>query len=284
MRAGSAVALVLALALLASCNAPDTVAKFCSSAVATLKTGDALFDDMKASCIREARTFEPVGTFAVSDSSPAACDNVGKQAEGLKAASKILSNYFTALNDLASFGTSQAGDDAKDLLTRASAAARLSAAPQKALSSVASFLLRTAMSGYQRKMLADDIVKVHEDVRISLDGLGEAVGVAYLQQLQDEEQKTAARYKEFRLTAEQQHQWTADATLVLDSRWQADRATFAAKQKAAVRYQAALETLARGNQDLAAHARNIKASELSGLLSPYAAQLDSLIPAIQKVF
>jgi len=39
MRAGSAVALVLALALLASCNAPDTVAKFCSSAVATLKTG-----------------------------------------------------------------------------------------------------------------------------------------------------------------------------------------------------------------------------------------------------
>jgi len=284
MRAGSAVALVLALALLASCNAPDTVAKFCSSAVATLKTGDALFDDMKASCIREARTFEPVGTFAVSDSSPAACDNVGKQAEGVKAASKILSNYFIALNDLASFGTSKAGDDAKDLLTKASTEAKLGAAPQKALSSVAGFLTRAAMSGYQQKLLADDVVKVHEDVKTVLDGLGEAVGVVYLQQLRDEELKTAARYKEFRLVAEQQHQWTADATLVLDSRWQADRATFAAKQKAALSYQAALETLARGNEDLAAHARSFKAIELAGLLGPYVAQLDSLVPAIQKAF
>ena len=284
MRAGSAVALVLALALLASCNAPDTVAKFCSSAVATLKTGDALFDDMKASCIREAQTFESFGTFPVSDPNPAACDSVGKQGEGVKAASKLVSNYFTALNDLASFGTSKAGDDAQDLLTKASAAARLSAAPQKALSSVAGFLTRTATSGYQRKMLADDIVKVHQDIKIVLDGLAEAVGVVYLQQLQDEELKTAARYKEFKLVAEQQHQWTADVTLVLDSRWQVDRATFAAKQKAALNYKTALETLAAGNEDLAAHARGIKADELVGLLSPYVAQLESLVPAIQKAY
>lgn len=284
MRAGSAVVLVFALALLASCNAPDTIAKFCSSAVATLKTGDALFDDMKASCIREAQTFESFGTFPVSDPNPAACDSVGKQTEGVKAASKLVSNYFTALNDLASFGTSKAGDDAQDLLTKASAAARLSAAPQKALSSVAGFLTRTATSGYQRKMLADDIVKVHQDIKIVLDGLGEAVGVVYLQQLQDEELKTAARYKEFKLVAEQQHQWTADGTLVLDSRWQADRASFAAKRKAALSYKAALETLARGNEDLAAHARGFKANELAGLLSPYVAQLETLVPAIQKAF
>jgi len=284
MRVGSAVVLVLVLALLASCNAPGTVAKFCSSAVATLKAGDALFDDMQASCIREAQTFEPFGTFPVSDPNPTACDNVGKQAEGVKAASKILSDYFTALNDLASFGTTKVGDDARDLLTKASTAAKLGAAPQKALSSVAGFLTRTAASGYQQKMLAEDIVKVHEDVKIVLDGLGEAVGVAYLQQLRDEELKTAARYKEFKQMAEQQHQWTADATLVLDSRWQADRATFAAKQKAALTYKAALETLARGNDDLAAHARSIKANELSGLLSPYVAQLESLVPAIQRAF
>jgi len=83
--------------------------------------------------------------------------------EGVKAASKILSNYFIALNDLASFGTSKAGDDAKDLLTKASTEAKLGAAPQKALSSVAGFLTRAAMSGYQQKLLADDVVKVHEE-------------------------------------------------------------------------------------------------------------------------
>jgi hypothetical protein len=184
------------------------------------------------------------------------------------------------LNDLASFGTSKAGDGAKDQAAKASAQAKLSAARQQALESVAGFLARAAMSGYQQKRLADEIVKVHEDIKIVLDGLGEAAGVVYLHQLQDEEQKTATRYKEFLL----EHQGNADVILVLDSRWQSDRASFAAKQKAALSYRAALDTLAKGNEELAAHARSFKASELSGLLSPYAAQLESLAPAIQKAF
>lgn len=280
MRVASAVVPVLALALLAACKAPDSIAKFCSAAVATLKTGDALFDDMKASCIRETQTFQPPGTFPVWEADPTACGNVGKQAEGLSAASQLVSKYFTALNDLASFRTSTAGDDAKDLLTKASAQARLAAGPQKALSSVAGFLTRAATAGYQRKRLADDIVGVHEDVRIVLDGLGEAVGVVYLQQLQDEERKTADRYKEFLL----QHPGNGDAILLLDSRWQADRTGFAAKRKAAMSYVAAIGTLAKGNEDLAAHVRGLKANELSGLLSPYAAQLESSVPAIQKAF
>ena len=273
-------AIVLILALLLSCNTPDSIAKFCSSAAITLRTGDAFFDDMKASCIREERTRESFGAFTVSDPNPAACSDIGKQAAGLKAASKVISNYFSALNDLASFGTSKAGDDAKDLLAKVSTQAKLSAAPQAALASVAGFLTRVATSAYQQKQLADDIVKVHEDIRVSLDGLGDAVGVVYLHQLQDEEKKTATRYSEFLL----QHQGAAEMILVLDSRWQSDRASFAAKQTAALNYKAALDTLARGNDDLAAHAHGLKAKELPGLLSPYAAQLESLVPAIQKAF
>jgi len=276
--------LSLALALLPSCAAPDSVAKFCSSAVTTLKTGDALFGDMKASCIRDAETFEPFGAFTVSDTTPTACDNIGKQVEGLEAASKVVSSYFTALNDLASFGSSKAGADAKDQAAQASAHAKLSAARQTALESVAGFLVHAAASGYQQKQLADDIVKVHDEVRSVLEGLGEAAGVVYLQQLQDEEQKTASRYKEFVAAAEKQHQETAAVILTLDARWQTDRALFAAKRKAARTYQAALETLAKGNEDLAAHARGLKTNELAGLLSPYAAQLETLVPQVQKAF
>jgi hypothetical protein len=123
-------------------------------------------------------------------------------------------------------------------------------------------------------------VKVHEDIHAVLDGLGEAVGVAYLHQLQVEQQKTATRYQEFLL----QHPEAADVVLTLDSRWQNDRVGFAVKEKAAMSYQTALDTLARGNDDLAAHARALKAKELPGLLSPYAATLESLVPAIEKAF
>jgi len=268
------------LCSLLSCNTPESIAKFCASVVVTLKTGDALFDDMKASCIREAQTREEFGTFPVSDPDLPACNNISTQAVGLKAASKIISNYFTALNDLASFGTSKAGDDAKDLLTKAATQAKLSAAPQNALASIAGLLTRVATAGYQQKRLADDIVKVHEDIRVALGGLGEAVGVAYLHQLQEEERKTATRYQEFLV----QRPGAAEVILALDSRWQSDRANFEAKQKAALSYQSALDTIAKGNEDLAAHAHGLKAKDLPGLLSPYAAQLEGLAPAIQKAF
>ena len=272
--------IVPVLCSVVSCNTPESIAKFCASAVVTLKIGDALFDDMKASCIREAQTRADFGTFPVSDPDLPACNNIGNQTVGLKAASKLLSNYFTALNDLASFGTSKAGDDAKELLTKASTQSKLSAGPQNALASIAGLLTRVATASYQQKRLADDIVKVHEDIKVALDGLAEAAGVAYLHQLQDEERKTATRYEEFL----KQHNGTADVILALDSRWQSDHASFAARQKAAQSYQAALDAMAKGNEDLAAHARGLNAKALPGLLSPYTAQLESLVPAIQKAF
>jgi len=279
-RRQAALLIALALACLPSCDTPASIAKFASSAVTTLGTGDCFFDDMKASCVRELQTRESFGTFPVSDPGSPECDAIGKQADGLKAASKLLSSYFTALNDLASFGSTKAGDGAKDLAAKAAGDAKLSASVQGALGSVASFLAGVATSGYQQKKLADGVTNVHGDVKAALDGLGEAVGVAYLQELQDEEKKTATRYREFLL----QHQTEGAVAIALDSRWQSDRASLSAKEKAAQSYQSALGMLAKGNEDLASHAHDLKAKELPGLLSPYATQLESVVPAIQKAF
>ena len=266
-------------ALLLSCNTPESIGKFCASAVATLRAGDTFFDDMQASCIRTAETYEPFAAFQTSSPNSEPCVAIGKQAEGLKAASKILANYFTALKDLASFGNTKAGADAKDLFSKATAHANLAKPSAKALGSVADFLTRVAVSGYQRKHLADEISNVHEDLKAALDGLGEAVGVVYVNQLQNEENKTAARYREFLL----RHPGGAE-TLILDARWQSDRAAFDRKQKAALNYKTALETLARGNEDLAAHARNLKTKQLAALLSPYTAQLENQLPAYGPSF
>jgi hypothetical protein len=265
---------------LSSCNTPEAVTKFCTSSMVTLKSGGAIFDDMKASCIRETETRNPFGTFPVTDTAPPACEAIGKQAEGLEAVSRLLVKYFTALNDLASFGTSKSGDAAADLAAKVTAQAKLSAAPQKAVASIAGFLTRSAASGYQQKQLANDIVKVHDDIRIALDGLGEAVGVVYLHLLQDEQRKTAVRYREFLL----QNADAPEAFLLLDSRWQTDRANFAAKEKAVQSFRTALAIVAKGDDDLAAHAKSLTSKELPSLLGGYSAHLDSLTPAIQKAF
>jgi hypothetical protein len=278
--AGLAALLTFALLPL-SCNAPDSIAKFSSSAVKTLKTGDAIFDDMRASCIREVQTREPFGSFALSDAPvPPECDDIGKQAEGLKAASGLLTKYFASLNGLASFGTAKTSEDVEGLLSKATAQSKLSETHQKALASIAGLLTRLLATGYQQKHLADDIVKVHEDVKMALNGFAEAVGVVYLRELQEEEHKTASRYSGFLV----EHPQAPDAILVLDARWQTDRANFAAKETAVRNYQAALAALVKGNEDLAAHARSLKAKDMPALLSVYTAQLEAMVPLIQKGF
>ena len=277
MKKLSCFAIVGVFLLACACNTPDTVAKFCSSAVVTLKSGDALFDDISASCVREAQTREPFATFEVTDTTPPACDEIGKQASGLKAAGQLLAEYFKALNDLASFGTTTAGSNASSLAKTAAAQAKLSSNAQTAIGSIAGLLTQIATGGYQQKALATNIVKHKADVDAVLGGLGEAVGVVYLQMLKEEENKTITRYREYLL----QH---PDATLALDSRWQNDRTSFASKIRAAQAYQDALNTLIKGNDDLAAHANNLSAKNLPGLLSPYVSQLESMVPAIQKAF
>ena len=283
------LAIIFMLVLFPSCNAPEGVAKFCSSAVTTLKTGDAIFDDMKASCIREAETRDPFGAFPLSDATPAVCEETGKKAEGLKDVSKIVSRYYTALNDLASFGSAKSGgdsakaksgDDSKSPASNISAKAKLTDARSKALESVVGFLTKIATSGYQQKHLADDITRTHDDIRAVLEGLSEAASDVYIQQLDDEEHKTLTRYKAFLL----EHPNDAGALLTLDSRWQADRAGFEVKRKAARAYRAALEAMAKGEDDLAAHAHGLSEKDLSGLLSPYSAEMQSLTPTIQKAF
>ena len=261
--------------LLCGCETPDSIAKFSASAVATLHSGDPIFDDMKSSCVRDQQTREPLGAFSTSDAHFDECETIGKRAAELKASSGIVASYFSALNELASFGTAKTGEKARELVDLTS----LDDAKKKAVASIAGFLTRVATTGYQQKQLADDIVRVHADIHVVLDGLGEAAGVVYVHQLQNEEQKTANRYKEFTLT----HQ-SPDSLLTLDARWRSERAGFDSKRNAASSFQAALRTLAKANDDLASHAHSLRAKDLRGLLTPYAAELESVAGGIQKAF
>ena len=71
---------------------------------------------------------------------------------------------------------------------------------------------------------------------------------------------------------------------MLDDRWRADETALAAKRASAQSLVTALQALVKGFQELAANAHRLKAKEVPGLLAPYDAQLQALIPQIQKGF
>lgn len=267
------------LLALVGCNTPDAVSKFCASAQSSLASGNAIFDDMKQSCLREVNSRSDFGTFKAFDQSDSACASIGNQADGLKAATQVVSDYFLAINGIASFGIAKLGDDVNGLVTKASIG--VPASQQAALGSVGKFLTTLIASGYQQKKLATDIPAVSKDVEVVVGNLAGVVQSKYIDDLlNDEEKKLAVRYGEFLKT----HPGSAEVILSLNDRWQSDEAGIAAKRSSAMSYISAMKALAKGDADLAAHANHITAKELPALLSPYSAQLQALIPAIQKAF
>jgi hypothetical protein len=71
---------------------------------------------------------------------------------------------------------------------------------------------------------------------------------------------------------------------MLDDRWHADEAALEAKRASAKCLISALKSLAKGFEELAENARQLKSKEVPGLLEPYVTQLQALVPQIQKAF
>jgi hypothetical protein len=275
------VLLVAVFALpLVSCTTPDAVSKFCGSAVTTLTSASLVFDDMKLSCLREIDSRNEFGTFKPPVESDPNCTAIGDKAAGAVAAAKILSDYFSAINSLASFGTAKAGTDAQNLLTKTGAAVGTNPAAQKALGSIAQFLGSAATSAYQRKQLEKDLTAVSQNISDVVNALITIVKDDYIdRQLGSEEQKLAVRYREFAKDNK-----SPEVKLLLDTRWHADEQALAAKRASAQSLVTALQALSKGFADLAANAHHLRAKEVPGLLGPYATQLQALIPQIQKGF
>jgi hypothetical protein len=269
---------ILALSLM-SCTTPDAVSKFCGSAATTLTSANPVFDDMKLSCLREVDSRNEFGTFKPPVQSDPGCTAIGNQAAGAAAAAKILSDYFSAINSLASFGTAKAGTDAQNLLSKTGAAVGASSAAQTALGSIAQFLVSAATSGYQQKQLEKDLAKVSGNISAVASALITIIQDDYIGRiLKSEEEKLGDRYKEFAKNA------SPEVKLLLDDRWHADELALEAKRASAQSLVTALQTLSKGFADLAANAHQLKAKEIPGLLGPYVTQLQTLIPQIQKAF
>jgi hypothetical protein len=270
----------LALAL-TSCTTPDAVAKFCASAVTTLASANAVFGDMKLSCLREVNSRQTFGTFKPPSESDAGCDAIGVQGDGAAAAAKILSDYFSAVNALASFGTAKVATDAQALVSKTSAAVGAGTPAQTAIGSIANFLVSAAASGYQQKQLEKDLTSVSGNIPPVLNALVTIVQRDYIGLLlASEEQKLTNRYREFA----KDNSKSPEVLLMLDSRWQADEAALNTKRASAQSLASALQALSKGFASLAASSHRLTAKEVPALLGPYVTQIQALIPQIQKAF
>jgi hypothetical protein len=270
---------------LAGCVTPEAVSKFTGSAAATLTSAKPVFNDMELSCLREVNSKVDFGTFQPPAVSDPHCKRIGTQAAGAVAAAKILSDYFSAINSLASFGNAKAGTEAETLLAKTGAAFGADSAAQTALGSIARVLTSAATAGYQQKQLEKDLTKVSGNIPTVTNALKAIVKDVYIDtQLVSEQDELSIRYQRFVKDNSTKNPLSPEAKLMLDDRWHADQAALEAKRASAQCLVSALEALSKGFQELAASSHQLTAKEVPGLLGPYATQLQALIPQIQKAF
>jgi hypothetical protein len=273
------VAILLFLSV--GCDTPDTVSKFCSSSVTAISSTTSVLADLGPSCLREVNdNTYTLGSFQLPAASDPSCDAITAQANATIAAAKLLSEYFSTLNSLATVGTSAASTDAGTLATDATTDAGLTANQKTAITSLAQDLTTGIISAYQYRKLAEDLPKAKQNVDNIVAALISIIQTNYLNQLlNDEEKKLANPYKMFL----SRHN-SPEATLSLDQQWQADEQTLQTRRASAKSAVAALQTLQKGFDQLADNASKVKAEEVPGLLAPYVSQLQTLIPQIQKAF
>lgn len=281
-RTVTATFVACSLLLLGGCDTPDAISKFCGSSITTLSSSNAVFDDMKQSCLREVNSRQELGTFKPSLQSDPNCTAIGTQVEGARAAAAILSAYFSAINSLASFNTAKAGTDAQALATKTGAALGASSAAQTAVGAIVQFLTSAATSGYQQRQLEKDLPAVSANVTAVINALITIIHDDYISRLLNpEEAKLGTQYQEF---ANNNKPLSAGVRLTLYDRWRVDDAAIAAKRASAMSLISALQAISKGLADLASNAHKLTAKDVPGLLSPYVTQLQALIPAIQKGF
>jgi hypothetical protein len=277
----SAGIIVLGLTLLfASCTSPDEVSKFSKASVTTLNSAIPVIADFKMSCLREVNSRTEIGEFVPFKQEGGNCDEIGVQMKGAVAATKLLAEYFSAIDSLASFGTTTVSSDAQQLAEQTSGAFGAGSDAKKAVGSIASFLTNAALSEYKRKQLEQDLNAVSGNISAVTNALVKIVNAQYLNRLLiDEENKKAFRYLEFKKAAN-----SSEVTLSLDDKWQADLKTFESRRASALSLVSALGAMSDGVSALAQNSHSLTAKELSGLIAPYTAQLQVLIPQIQKAF
>lgn len=272
--------------LFTGCNTPVSVADFCSSANSSLTSGSVIWQDLQGSCLRDEAAAMPFTEFKPNkpQDPSAACNVYPPQVEGLQAATKVLADYFVAMNSLASFGTAQLGTSAGALAQTVATKASLQPNEVNAVQALATVVTHLVATGYQTKHLDADLKEADPQVKAITAALERVVNLNYLPLLNHEQADMSFRYQKFLADnpcpGRPDHNCHLETLIVLQDRWQGDLKSLAAKRQAAAAFVSALDTIAEGHAALAANADRLKAQQLPGLLAPYSDELKTLARAL----
>jgi hypothetical protein len=270
-----------------SCASPEAIATFAGSAQKALAVAPPLFGDIHDSCVRRQslRPNTPIlPAFVPPDSKDApaqnppalaACTRFASQAQALGSVSNTLSDYFKAVQQLASFDATGVSGANESAAANAASAAGLSYPQIESAGKLASVVTRAFTEGYQRRRLLEYLRDADPAVANITQGL-ENVIKNYLDFLQEEQQTTTARYQSVADTNQKA------VLLLLNRAYSEDVVQIGQRRSSAQAFTEALRAIREGHRQLVQSARHLNAKRLSLALQPYTSKLDGLMPALQR--
>jgi hypothetical protein len=285
---GKAIPTLVGVAFLlpaSGCADLEAVSKFATESSQALKQGRLVLEDIEASCIRAHVAEEPIPAdvnqlFDPSLTSKAAADPAcaayASHQPGELAVLKVLTDYYTALSQLASTGSASTG---KGDSSSSQSAKETSSEPEnvlKAVDGLAGFLGKVAAGGYRERALEKDLKERKDDVAAVVSGLKDIVQNRYENHSLVEEQQIITR-----VDLELLGKTSDDAVKALyRAQWESAMDLIAKKKAAADAFVKALDTMQDGYTALTD--TSLKAKDLPSVIQPYTEALSSLIPSIQK--
>jgi hypothetical protein len=274
-RFSASAALLLGLT---SCTTPDAVRKFVTTARDATSQFSPFVRDIADSCVRRHRAERPVTEIVdAAAAATGACKEDFDLAPDLLGSIKVLSNYFNALNSLASDDAVTYDKEIDGFAGKLQASAKFPAPATGAVKGLTKFLADAVASGYQRKKLAAALKAADLDVTALTDTLGHIIGVEYVRDLDNEQDSLQNRYKD----AMRSTQGNDAVALLLQTQWEGDLERLQKRRTAAIDFQKALEKVRDGHKQLAAQSSRWSAAELAKELGPYTASIRNLIGSFQ---
>lgn len=269
-----------ALLSLAGCTSPQAVAIFADSAQKVLDQGPPLFHDLHDSCIRRhtgAEKIVPVflPTSPTPPTSPV-CSPFAQQGDALAKASDILSAYFRAMHELASFDTSSVSTATEQAAENAATGAQLNDVQIDSVGKLAGLITQIFTEHYQRSRLMSYVRTADPAVASVTQGFETIVSKDYESLLHEEQQTIAARYQN---VVDPQN---LAAVLLLNRAYTDDVNEINRRKAAADAYVEALKQIREGHHKLTEKGGHLNVKELGLALASYTTRLQALLPIVQK--
>lgn len=287
--------LLASLFSLSSCSL-TAVGEFANQSSQALAQGPAILKDVEASCIRRQMTLGQAQYYGLDQPDSAAkaqadaaknCEAFTSKTPDLLAASKAVTDYFSALSQLASAGKSSAGKDS------GGADAKTAKTPEsqtllKATGNIVEAVGKLAAEGYRAKHLEKDLTSVAPDVDAVLKALKAVGDVDYNRLLINEQQ---AYEEQFNVplqelgapAAKDSPQLKLLRVLAKDDESTQER-LIAAKHAAANAYGDAIDKILAGHKALLAHQGKLDAKDVPGLVQPFTDDLSKIVQSLTQIF